>query len=69
MKYNIPAMEYEDIVLFAQKHKLNRVILFGSGARGTHCERSYIDIAVSGGGFREFYWDIDEFTEKYLGRK
>lgn len=43
-----------------KKHRIQRVILFGSRARGTHTERSDIDIAVSGGNVDAFYWDIKE---------
>jgi len=42
------------------------VILFGSRARGTHSERSDIDIAVSGGDFDAFYWDIKENVHSLL---
>lgn len=39
---------------------MDKIILFGSRAKGTHRERSDIDIAVSGGDFDGFYWDIKE---------
>ncbi len=45
---NIPQRVYRDIRLFAKKHDVEKVILFGSRARGTHSERSDIDIAVLG---------------------
>ncbi len=64
--FNIPRNAYEDIVAFAKVHGLQRVILFGSRARGTHSERSDIDIAVSGGNFSGFYWDIDEKARTLL---
>ena len=41
-------------------HSITKVILFGSWARGTNTERSDIDIAVYGGDFDSFYWDIKE---------
>ena len=66
MNFNIPRNTYEDIVTFAKFHGLQRVILFGSRARGTHGERSDIDIAVSGGNFSGFYWDIDEKARTLL---
>ena len=40
--------------------------MFGSRARGTHSERSDIDIAVSGGDFDAFYWDIKENVHSLL---
>lgn len=42
------------------------IILFGSWARGTNTERSDIDIAVYGGDFDSFYWDIKENVHSLL---
>ena len=52
MKYNLP----------------DRIVreLSGSRARGTNTERSDIDIAVYGGDFDGFYWDIKEKTHSLL---
>ena len=60
MKYNIPDRVMKDISTFARKCEVQKVILFGSRARGTHTEKSDIDIAVSGGDFDAFYWEIKE---------
>ena len=60
MKYNLPERVIRDI---CKKHSVEKVILFGSRARGTNTERSDIDIAVYGGDFDSFYWDI---KEKYI---
>lgn len=60
MKYNIPDRVLKDIISMAKKCNIQKVILFGSRARGTHRERSDIDIAVSGGDFDEFYWTVNE---------
>ena len=49
MKYNLPERVIRDISTFAKKHSVEKVILFGSRARGTNTERSDIDIAVYGG--------------------
>lgn len=57
---NIPARVMKDICMFSKKNKIHKVILFGSRARGTHTEKSDIDIAVSGGDIDAFYWDIKE---------
>ena len=48
MTYNIPDRVLKEISLSAQEHDIRKVILFGSRARGSHTERSDIDIAVSG---------------------
>ena len=54
MKYNLPERVIRDISTFAKKHSVEKVILFGSRARGTNTERSDIDIAVYGGDFDSF---------------
>lgn len=66
MKYNIPERIARDICRSAEKCSIMKVILFGSRARGTHTERSDIDIAVSGGDFDLFYWDIKENAHSLL---
>ena len=59
-EYNLPQLVLEDITVFAQKYNVDKIILFGSRAKGTNRERSDIDIAVLGGEFDGFYWDIKE---------
>ncbi|MCD8119060.1 MAG: UDP-glucose--hexose-1-phosphate uridylyltransferase [Lachnospiraceae bacterium] len=53
-----------NIVKFARKSGAEKVILFGSRAKGTNSPRSDIDLAVLGGDFDAFYWMIQdqEFT-------
>ncbi len=63
---HIPQRVVEDIITFSRKNGICRVILFGSRARGTNTERSDIDIAVSGGNFEAFYWDINELVHSLL---
>ena len=59
-EYNLPQRVLEDITVFAQKYNVDKIIVFGSRAKGIHRERSDIDIAVLGGDFDGFYWDIKE---------
>ncbi len=66
MKYNLPQRVLRDILRFAEKYHIQRVILFGSRARGTNTERSDIDIAICGGDFDGFYWDIKEHVHSLL---
>ena len=66
MTYNIPDRVYKDIIRFADADKILKIILFGSRAKGTHTERSDIDIAVSGGDFDAFYYDIKEKSHSLL---
>lgn len=66
MKYNIPERVEREIVMFAKKHSVMKVVLFGSRARGDNTERSDVDIAVYGGEFDSFYWDIKENVHSLL---
>ena len=66
MKHNIPDRVLKDIVSFASRHDVENVTLFGSRSKGTHTERSDIDIAVSGGDFDGFYWDVKEQVHTLL---
>lgn len=50
----------------ARRHGLDRLVLFGSRARGTHEARSDVDIAVSGGDFDGFYWDVHDNAHTLL---
>lgn len=66
MKYNLPDRVLREIFSFARKYSINKIVLFGSRARGTNTERSDIDIAVYGGDFDSFYWDVKEKTNSLL---
>ncbi|MCI8731034.1 MAG: nucleotidyltransferase domain-containing protein [Lachnospiraceae bacterium] len=57
---NLDAGIREEIIGFAQKCKIRKVILFGSRARGDNKERSDIDLAVSGGDITEFRLAVDD---------
>ncbi len=66
MKFHLPDRVFQDITAFAQKHGIEQVILFGSRARGTHTEHSDVDIAVRGGDFDGFYWDVQNHVDSLL---
>ena len=66
MKYNLPDRVLRELSYFARKYSINKIVLFGSRARGTNTERSDIDIAVYGGDFDSFYWDVKEKTNSLL---
>ena len=66
MKYNLPDRVVRELSSFAQKHSITKIVLFGSRARGTNTERSDIDIAVYGGDFDSFYWDVKEKIHSLL---
>ncbi len=56
----------EEICGLAQKYGIDRVILFGSRARGDFKRVSDIDLAVSGGNFARFALDVEEETSTLL---
>ena len=66
MKYNLPDRMLRELSSFARKYSINKIVLFGSRARGTNTERSDIDIAVYGGDFDRFYWAVKEKTNSLL---
>lgn len=66
MRYNIPERVMRDLIIFSKEYNIQRLILFGSRARGTHTDRSDIDIAVSGGDFDSFYWAVKEKVHSLL---
>ncbi|MGE4214309.1 MAG: nucleotidyltransferase domain-containing protein [Anaerotignaceae bacterium] len=54
---------YEDIKYLGQKYSADKIVLFGSRARGDHKQRSDIDLAVYEMPQEKqplFYWDIEE---------
>ncbi len=56
----------DEIIAFAQKNNVEKVILFGSRARGDFKERSDIDLAFQGGNSSSFILDVDEDTTTLL---
>ena len=62
----IKEQEQREICRFAQRHHLDKVVLFGSRARGDHHRASDIDLAVWGGSVARFATDIDEETSTLL---
>lgn len=66
MNCNIPKRVLIDLCRYAKENNISKIILFGSRARGTNTERSDIDIAVSGGNFENFYWQVMENIHSLL---
>lgn len=56
----------QEIRELAEKYNLNKVILFGSRARGDYKPKSDIDLAVSGGDCIRFSLDVEEDTSTLL---
>lgn len=68
MKKNfaLPENVIKEIASNAENCGIEKVILFGSRARGTNSERSDIDLAVAGGDFGEFCFAMDEQVNTLL---
>ena len=56
----------DEISELAAKNNIDKVILFGSRARGDFWRVSDIDLAVSGGDISSFRFDVDEYTSTLL---
>ena len=66
MKYDLSDRILRELSFLAHKYSVTKIVLFGSRARGTNTERSDIDIAVYGGDFDSFYWDVKEKIHSLL---
>ena len=66
MKYNLSDRILRELCSFAQRYAVTKIVLFGSRARGTNTERSDVDIAIYGGDFDSFYWDVKEKVHSLL---
>ena len=55
-----------EIIELAKHHKIEKIILFGSRARGDYHRASDIDLAVYGGNVVEFAVDVEEMTSTLL---
>lgn len=64
--YGLRSEVLSGICALAQKYDLERLVLFGSRARGDNRPRSDIDLACSGGDFARFSIDVDELVPTLL---
>lgn len=55
-----------EIVELARKYRMEKVILFGSRARGDYTRSSDIDLAVIGGDVVSFSIDVEEIVSTLL---
>lgn len=65
-QYGLSLELLQQIRDFAKKYQIQRLILFGSRARGDFHRTSDIDLAISGGDFVNFSLDVDEYTDTLL---
>ena len=66
MKYDLSERLAGEIARFARSAGIEKIVLFGSRARGDNTERSDVDLAVYGGDFDSFYWNIQENVHSLL---
>ena len=64
--YGLKTSLLQSIKELAKKYNIQKVVLFGSRARGDHKERSDIDLAVSGGDIVGFTFAVEEETPTLL---
>ena len=55
-----------EITILAEKYRIEKIILFGSRARGDFHRSSDIDLAVYGGDVTGFSLDVEEYTSTLL---
>ena len=65
-EYGIHPIVIQEMSSLAKKYNLDKIILFGSRARGDYKSRSDIDLAVSGGDCIRFSLDVQESTSTLL---
>lgn len=66
MDTGIKKQVLDEILMLAEKNNIEKVILFGSRARGDYRKTSDIDLAVSGGSVARFQADIEEEVSTLL---
>lgn len=65
-EFGIRDIVLEEIKALAKKYEIEKVILFGSRARGDYHKTSDIDLATTGGNHTRFSLDVDEETSTLL---
>ena len=66
MSYNLDREIIIEIIAIAKAHKIKKLLLFGSRARGTNHAHSDIDLAVAGGDVMGFSLSVEEQTNTLL---
>lgn len=65
-KNGIKEQVINEIIDLAKKHNIEKVILFGSRARGDYHRASDIDLAVYGENITGFALDVEDMTSTLL---
>ena len=64
--YGLKPHVIDEIISAAQRNGVQKLILFGSRARGTYSCASDIDLGVYGGNVREFHAEVEETVPTLL---
>ena len=56
----------DELIATAQRNGVQKLVLFGSRARGTYSRASDIDLGVYGGNVREFHAEAEETVPTLL---
>ena len=65
-KTGIKQVVLDELISIAERYHIEKLILFGSRARGDFRRTSDIDLAVSVGDFARFALDVEEETSTLL---
>ena len=65
-KTGIKQVVLDELISIAERYHIEKLIIFGSRARGDFRRTSDIDLAVSGGDFARFALDVEEETSTLL---
>ena len=65
-KTGIKQVVLDELISIAERYHIEKLILFGSRARGDFRRTSDIDLDVSGGDFARFALDVEEETSTLL---
>lgn len=63
---NVKPELVQELCAFAQERRVQKLMLFGSRARGDHHSKSDIDLAVQGGDVAGFTDDVNEKARTLL---
>lgn len=58
--YGLDEKVVDTIIMLGKEYKADKIVLFGSRARGDYKERSDIDIAIYGGNAELFAVEVEE---------
>ena len=64
--YDLSEKLKNEIIYFGKKNNIDKIVLFGSRARGDNSRTSDVDLAIWGGDANNFFIDVDEKTQTLL---